>query len=177
MAKKPTATKQPAQKAAPKKKNKSGGNDEDRYKKVAINRSARFEYEIQEQFEAGIQLLGTEVKSLRNGRANIQEAYASHRDGEIWLWNMDIPHYAQGNINNHEPRRGRKLLLSKRQVQKLIGALKIKGVTLVPLSIYFNDRGWAKVHIAIGVGRKKYEKREVIKEREWKRTQSKLLKK
>lgn len=171
------ATKKTApRKAAPKKKTGGGADDKERYTKVALNRRARFEYEIQEQMEAGIQLLGTEVKSLRAGRANIQDAYASHKEGEIWLWNAHIPEYAHGNRNNHEPTRGRKLLLSKRQVQKLIGLLKVKGTTLVPLSIYFNHRGWAKVQLAVGVGRKKYEKREVIKEREWKRDQSRLLK-
>lgn len=164
-------------KAAAKKKKSGGGDDPERYTKVAINRRARFEYEIQEQMEAGIQLMGTEVKSLRAGRANIADAYASHKEGEIWLWNAHIPEYAQGNRNNHEPLRGRKLLLSKRQVQKLIGLLKVKGTTLVPLSVYFNTRGWAKVQLAVGIGRKKYEKREVIKEREWKRDQSRLLKK
>ena len=169
---KKTAPKKPA----PKKK-KGGGNNEDRYTKVAINRRARFEYEITEVMEAGIQLLGTEVKSLRAGRANIQDAYASHREGEIWLWNAHIPEYAHGNRNNHEPTRGRKLLLSKRQVQKMIGLLKVKGTTLVPLSVYFNERGWAKVQLAVGIGRKKYEKREVIKEREWKREQSRLTRK
>ena len=155
---------------------KKTADDKERYSKVAINRRARFEYEIQDVLEAGIQLLGTEVKSLRAGRANIQDSYASHKEGEIWLWNAHIPEYAHGNRNNHEPTRGRKLLLSKRQVNKIIGALKVKGVTLVPLSVYFNERGWAKVQLAVGVGRKKYEKREVIKEREWKREQGRLLK-
>lgn len=158
-------------------KKKAPTNQEERYTKVALNRRARFEYEITDVMEAGIQLLGTEVKSLRGGRANIQDAYASHREGEIWLWNAHIPEYAHGNRNNHEPTRGRKLLLSKRQVQKLIGLLKVKGTTLVPLSVYFNERGWAKVQLGVGIGRKKYEKREVIKEREWKREQSRLTKK
>jgi len=151
--------------------------DNERYKKVAINRRAHFEYAIQEQMEAGIQLLGTEVKSLRSGRANIQDAYASHKEGEIWLWNAHIPEYSHGNRQNHEPTRGRKLLLSKRQVQKLIGALKVRGVTLIPLSVYFNDRGWAKVQLAVAAGKKKHEKREAIKERDWKREQGRLLKK
>lgn len=154
-----------------------GGNDEDRYKKVALNRRARFEYEIEEVMEAGIVLLGTEVKSLRTGRANIADAYASHKQGEIWLWNSHIPEYAQGNRNNHEPTRGRKLLLSKRQVQKLIGLLKVRGTTLIPLSVYFNKRGFAKVELAVARGKKEFEKRDTIKQREWKRTQAKLLKK
>ena len=151
--------------------------DTERYKKVAINRRAHFEYVLQEQMEAGIQLMGTEVKSLRAGRANIQDAYASHKEGEIWLWNAHIPEYSHGNRQNHEPTRGRKLLLSKRQVQKLIGALKVRGVTLIPLSIYFNDRGWAKVQIAVAAGKKQHEKRDTIKQREWKREQGRLLKK
>lgn len=155
---------------------KQTGKDEDRYKKVAINRRAHFEYAIQEQFEAGIELLGTEVKSLRAGRANIQDAYASHKGGEIWLWNAHIPEYAHGNRNNHEPTRGRKLLFNKRQIKKLIGMLKVRGVTLIPLSVYFNERGWAKVQIAVAAGKKQHEKREAIKERDWKRDQQRLLK-
>lgn len=150
--------------------------DKERYKKVAINRRASFEYAIQETLEAGLVLMGTEVKALREGRANITDAYASHREGEIWLWNMHIPEYKQGHRRNHEPTRGRKLLLSKRQVQKLIGALKVKGVTLIPLSVYFNDRGWAKLHIAIAAGKKQHEKRESIKERDWKRQKQRLMK-
>lgn len=150
-------------------------NDADRYKKVAINRRAGFEYVIDEVMEAGLVLLGTEVKSLRAGRANIADAYASHKNGEIWLWNAHIPEYAQGNRNNHEPTRGRKLLLRARQVQKLIGALKVRGVTLIPLEIYFNARGIAKLKVAIAHGKKQHEKREVIKEREWKRDQGRLL--
>jgi SsrA-binding protein len=163
----------PKAKAKPK---KAGEVDKDRFKKVAINRKARFEYTIEEVLEAGLVLFGTEVKSLRAGRASIAEAYASHKSGEIWLWNADIPVYSHGNRQNHEPRRGRKLLLSGRQVQKLIGALKVRGVTLIPLSVYFNKRGWAKVEIAIAKGKKQHEKRDVIKEREWKREQGRLMK-
>lgn len=169
MAKKPVP-----KKPTPKKK---AANDEDRYTKVALNRRARFEYTIEDVLEAGIVLLGTEVKSLRAGRANIADAYASLKQGEIWLWNAHIPEYAHGNRNNHEPTRGRKLLLSARQIKKLIGLLKVRGTTLVPLSVYFNKRGFAKVELAVGVGKAQYEKRESIKQREWKRNQSKLLKK
>src|SRR5262245_56241037 len=100
-------------------------------KTVAVNRKARFEYTIGEVMEAGLVLVGREVKWLRLGRANIAESYASHREGEIWLWNADIPAYAHGNRNNHEPRRGRKLLLNARQVKKLIGELKVRGTTLI----------------------------------------------
>lgn len=162
----------PVKKAKP----KAGAVDAERFKKVAINRKARFEYTIDEVMEAGLVLVGTEVKSLRAGRANIAESYASHKSGEIWLWNADIPHYSHGNLQNHEPRRGRKLLLSARQIQKLIGALKVRGVTLIPLSIYFNKRGWAKIEIGIAKGKKQHEKRDVIKEREWKREQARVMK-
>ena len=144
---------------------------------TAVNRKARFEYTIEETLEAGIVLLGTEVKSLRQGRVNIAESYASHKDGEIWLWNADIPAYTHGNRNNHEPRRGRKLLLSARQIKKLVGLLKVRGTTLVPLKLYFNKRGYAKLELAVAQGKKEYEKRDSIKQREWKREQGKLLKK
>src|ERR1700744_551776 len=102
-------------------------------KSVSVNRRARFEYAIEEVMEAGIVLVGTEVKSLRLGRANIADAYASHKGGEIWLWNAHIPEYSHGNRNNHEPNRGRKLLLNARQIKKLIGELKVRGTTLIPL--------------------------------------------
>ena len=146
-------------------------------KTVAVNRKARFEYAVEEVFEAGLVLMGTEVKSLRLGRANIADSYASHKEGEIWLWNADIPVYSHGNRYNHEPKRGRKLLLNERQSKKLIGELKVRGTTLIPLELYFNTRGFAKVAIAVARGKKQYEKREVIKQRDWKRQQGKLLKK
>lgn len=146
-------------------------------KTVAVNRKARFEYAVEEVFEAGLVLMGTEVKSLRLGRANIADSYASHKDGEIWLWNADIPVYSHGNRYNHEPKRGRKLLLNERQIKKLVGELKVRGTTLIPLELYFNTRGFAKVAIAVARGKKQYEKREVIKQRDWKRQQGKLLKK
>lgn len=146
-------------------------------KTVAINRKARFEYAVEEVMEAGLVLVGTEVKSLRMGRANIADSYASHKDGEIWLWNAHIPEFSHGNRNNHEPNRGRKLLLNARQVKKLIGELKVRGTTLIPLELYFNTRGYAKVAIAVARGKKQYEKRDVIKERDWKRQQGRLLKK
>lgn len=146
-------------------------------KTVAVNRKARFEYAIEEVFEAGIVLMGTEVKSLRLGRANIADSYASHREGEIWLWNADIPVYTHGNRHNHEPRRGRKLLLNARQIKKLIGELKVRGTTLIPLELYFNTRGFAKLAIAVARGKKQYEKREVIKKRDWQREQGRLKKK
>lgn len=144
---------------------------------VAVNRKARFEYAIGEVVEAGLVLQGTEVKSLRNGRANIADAYASHKDGEIWLWNADIPQFTHGNRNNHEPKRGRKLLLNARQVKKLIGELKVRGTTLIPLELYFNARGYAKVAMAVAKGKAQHDKRDVIKERDWKREQGRLMKK
>ena len=146
-------------------------------KSVALNRKARFEYAIEEVFEAGIVLMGTEVKSLRLGRANISDAYASVKHGEVWLWNAHILEYTHGNRNNHEPNRGRKLLLREKQIKKLTGELKVRGTTLIPLELYFNQRGFAKVAIAVALGKKLYEKREVIKQRDWKRDQSRLLKK
>lgn len=145
-------------------------------KSVAVNRRARFEYAIEEVMEAGIMLVGTEVKSLRLGRANIADSYASHKGGEIWLWNAHIPEYSHGNRNNHEPNRGRKLLLNARQIKKLIGELKVRGTTLIPLELYFNSRGFAKIAIAVARGKKQYEKRDVIKTRDWKREQGRLMK-
>ena len=145
-------------------------------KTVALNRKARFEYTIGEVFEAGLVLVGTEVKSLRLGRANIADAYASHKEGAIWLWNANIPEYTHGNRNNHEPNRGRKLLLNARQIKKLVGELKVRGTTLIPLELYFNSRGFAKLALAVAHGKKQYEKRDVIKERDWKRQQGRLLK-
>ncbi len=144
---------------------------------VALNRKARMTYAIEDSMEAGLVLTGTEVKSLRQGRANIQDAFARVYQGEVWLYNAFIPEYTQGNRFNHTPTRPRKLLLHAKQVRKLIGLLKNKGITLVPLSLYFNKSGFAKVEIAVGRGRKEYEKREVIKERDWKREQGRLLKK
>lgn len=169
MAKKPTATKPPPKPAKVERKKKAAPPE-------ALNRKARFEYAIEETLEAGIVLLGTEVKSLRNGRVNIADAYASIKGGEVWLWNVDIPVYTHGNRNNHEPKRGRKLLLNARQIKKLTGLLKVRGVTLVPLKLYFNSRGFAKVDLAVARGKTQYEKRETIKERDWKREQGKLLK-
>ncbi len=146
-------------------------------KTVAVNRRARFEYSIGEVFEAGIVLVGTEVKSLRLGRANIADSYASQKAGEIWLWNAHIPEYTHGNRNNHEPTRGRKLLLNARQIKKLVGELKVRGTTLIPLELYFNKRGYAKVALAVAKGKTQYDKRDTIKTRDWKREQGRLLKK
>ena len=144
-------------------------------KTVAINRRARFEYSIGEVMEAGLVLQGTEVKSLRLGRANIADSYASHKNGEIWLWNANIPEYSHGNRHNHEPTRGRKLLLNARQIKKLVGELKVRGTTLVPLELYFNARGYAKVALAVARGKQQFEKRDVIKQRDWQRDKARLL--
>jgi len=148
---------------------------ERKIKVVADNRKARFNYEIGEVFEAGIALTGTEVKSLRSGKATIAEAYADARDGEIWLINSNIPEYLQASRFNHMPKRPRKLLLHKRQVNKLAGAVEREGMTLVPLKLYFNERGRAKIEIALGRGKKLHDKRETLKKRSWERERSRLL--
>ena len=145
------------------------------FKVVADNRKARFNYEIGDTFEAGIALTGTEVKSLRVGKAAIAEAYADTRAGEIWLLNSNIPEYLQASRFNHAPKRPRKLLLHKRQINKLIGAVEREGMTVVPLKIYFNDRGRAKVEIALAKGKKLHDKRESEKKRDWSRERGRLL--
>jgi SsrA-binding protein len=143
---------------------------------VAANRKARFNYEIGEPVEAGIALTGTEVKSLRESRANIAESYVSPENGEIWLINANIPEYRQASRFNHEPRRPRKLLLHKRQIDRLLGAVQREGMTIVPLNLYFNARGLAKVEIAPARGKKLHDKRETEKNRDWQREKSRLLK-
>ena len=147
----------------------------DKQKIVAENRRARFDYFVEERLEAGIQLTGTEVKSLRVGEGSIAESYAAVEGEEIWLINSHIPEYSHGNRLNHSPRRPRKLLLKGREIAKLNGAVTRQGLTLVPLSIYFNGRGKAKVELAIARGKKMHDKRETIKERDWKRDQARLL--
>jgi SsrA-binding protein len=142
---------------------------------VADNRKARFHYQIGETFEAGIALTGTEVKSLRNGKATIAESYAGTRDGEIWLYNANIPEYLQASRFNHAPKRPRKLLLHKRQISKLIGAVEREGMTLVPLKLYFNPKGRAKIEIALARGKKLHDKRETEKRRSWERERGRLL--
>ncbi|RPI06800.1 MAG: SsrA-binding protein SmpB [Ignavibacteriae bacterium] len=129
------------------------------------NRKARHEYFIIEALEAGIVLTGTEVKSLRQGNANLQDSYAELRSGEVWLEGMHISPYEQGNINNHDPRRKRKLLLQRKQIRKLIGGMKEKGLTLIPLSVYFKGP-FAKVELALARGKKSYDKREAIAKRD-----------
>ncbi len=144
-------------------------------KVVAENRRARHDYEILETFEAGLVLLGTEVKSLREGRANIAEAYVSPEGGELWLINADIPEYRFGNINNHEPRRKRKLLMHKREIKRLTDEVSRKGMAIVPLKMYFNGKGLVKLLIGLAKGRKKHDKREAIKKRDWQRQKERLL--
>jgi SsrA-binding protein len=143
---------------------------------AAVNRRARFDYEIGPTFEAGIVLAGTEVKSLRGGKATIAEAHAAESGGEIFLYNAYIPEYLEANRFNHETRRPRKLLLNKREIAKLISGVNREGMTIVPLKIYFNDRGRAKVEIALAKGKKLHDKRQTEKERSWGREKSRLLK-
>ena len=142
---------------------------------VADNRKARFNYSIGDTFEAGIALTGTEVKSLRAGKATIGESYAGEHRGEIFLINANIPEYLQANRFNHEPKRPRKLLLHKRQVNKLIGAVQREGMTLVPLKLYFNDKGRAKVELALAKGKQLHDKRETEKKRDWNRDKARLM--
>jgi SsrA-binding protein len=144
-------------------------------KVIAQNRKARFNYQIGETFEAGIVLTGTEVKSLRAGKAAIAESYADARGGEIWLINANIPEYLQGGRFNHPPKRVRKLLLHRRQINKLTGAVEREGMTLVPLKLYFNEKGRAKVELALARGKKLHDKRETEKKRSWERERGRLL--
>lgn len=142
---------------------------------AALNRRARFNYEIGQVFEAGIALKGTEVKSLREGRSNIAESYAGEKGGELWLYNAYIPEYLQANRFNHETRRPRKLLLHRREISRLVGAVDREGMTIVPLKIYFNDRGRAKVELAVARGKKLHDKRETSKKRDWGREKARLM--
>lgn len=149
--------------------------ERDPRREIAVNRKARFNYEIGETFEAGIALTGTEVKSLRVGKATIAESYADARGNEIWLVNANIPEYLQANRYNHEPKRPRKLLLHRRQINKLIGAIEREGMTLVPLKLYFNPKGRAKLDLALARGKKLHDKRETEKKRDWQREKGRLL--
>ena len=142
---------------------------------IADNRKARHDYEYLETFEAGIQLTGTEVKALRASKANIAESYATEEEGEIWLINSYIPEYLEGNRNNHNPRRRRKLLLHKREMAKLIGGVQREGQTIVPDKLYFNERGLAKLRIALAKGRKVHDKRQVTKKRDWDREKARIM--
>ena len=144
-------------------------------KVVADNRKARFNYEIGEVFEAGLALTGSEVKSLRGGKATIAESYADARHNEIWLINSNIPEYLQAARFNHAPKRPRKLLLHRRQINRLMGAVEREGMTLVPLKLFFNEKGRAKIEIALGRGKKLHDKRETERKRSWQREKGRLL--
>lgn len=141
------------------------------------NRKASFNYFFEETYEAGIELLGPEVKSLRSGKANISESYAIDQEGEIFLNNSFIPTYNQSSYNNHEPRRLRKLLLKKREINKLIGKVNRDGYSIVPLKIYFNNKGIAKILIALAKGKKNHDKRESKKNRDWNREKARVFRK
>ncbi|QDZ09926.1 SsrA-binding protein SmpB [Devosia ginsengisoli] len=143
---------------------------------VAENRRARYDYAIGETLEAGLVLTGTEVKSLRLGKAQITEAYASPEKGELWLINAHIPEYLQANRFNHEERRPRKLLVSRKQLAKLDQEVSRAGNTIVPLKLFFNDQGRAKVLIGLGKGKKNYDKRETERNRDWNRDKSRIMK-
>ena len=149
--------------------------DNSQNKVLAENRRARYDYEIEETFEAGIQLLGTEVKALREGRANIAESYASVEGNEVYLINANIPIYAPASQFNHDPRRHRKLLLKRREINRLLGETQRKGRTIVPLKLYFNHRGLIKILIGIGVGKRAIDKRETQKKRDWQKQKARLL--
>ncbi|HET6610080.1 MAG TPA: SsrA-binding protein SmpB [Rhodopila sp.] len=142
---------------------------------AAQNRKARFDYSIRDTVEAGMVLKGPEVKSLRHGRATLSEAWAGERNGEVWLFNAHIPEYQGGVLSRFEPRAPRKLLLKKKQIDQLLSQVARQGVTLVPLQIHFNDQGRAKVLLGVGVGRQKQDKREAIKDRDWKRDKARLM--
>lgn len=151
------------------------GNVGHKVKIVAENRRARFEYFIEDVTEAGIALAGTEVKALRGGQGSIAESYAEVKDGQMWLVNANIPEFSHGNRFNHEPKRPRKLLLHAREIERMGSAVARQGMTIVPLSVYFNDTGRAKVELALGRGKKLHDKRETIKERDWKRDAARLM--
>ena len=142
---------------------------------IADNRKARFNYEIGEVFEAGIALTGSEVKSLRAGKASIGESYADARGGDLWLVNANIAEYLQAGRFNHAPKRPRRLLLHRRQINKLSGAVEREGMTIVPLKLYFNEKGRAKVELALARGKKLHDKRETEKKRSWERERGRLM--
>lgn len=147
----------------------------DQYRVVAQNRRARFDYEIVETLEVGIMLTGSEVKSLRLGTSSINESFAGEMEGEIFLFNANIPEYLEANRFNHEPKRPRKLLMRKRQLNKFLGAIRRKGLTLVPLKLYFNAKGRAKVELGLGRGKRTVDKRSTLKDRDWQRDKARLL--
>ena len=147
----------------------------DKAKVVAENRRARYDYFVEERFEAGIELVGTEVKALRTGEGSIAESYALVEGAEVFLINSSIPQYGNAGYSSHEPRRRRRLLMRGREIAKLHGAINRQGLTLIPLSIYFNTRGRAKIELALARGKKVHDKRDTIKERDWKRDQARIM--
>ena len=148
---------------------------EDGFKIIADNRKARYAYAIDETLEAGIMLVGSEVKSLRSGKTTIGEAYAHAKDGELWLVNSYIPEYTQASRFNHEPKRTRKLLVHKREAAKLAAAIQREGMTLIPLKLYFNAKGRAKIELGVAKGKKLHDKRETEKQRDWQRDKARLM--
>ncbi len=144
-------------------------------RKIAINRKARRDYFIEQTLEAGIMLVGSEVKSLRNGQASVAESHAAEKDGELYLLNAHIPEYGPANRLNHDPRRPRKLLVHRRELRRLIGTVQRSGMTLVPLSIYFNERGRAKVELGLARGKRQHDKRASEKNRDWQRQKQRLM--
>jgi SsrA-binding protein len=153
----------------------SAPKEEPKFKLIAENRRARFDYFLETMFEAGLQLTGTEVKALRLGRANIAESYAATEGNEIVLINAHIPEYGPANRFNHDPRRPRKLLLHRREIDKMLGGVRRDGRTLIPTKLYFNDKGRVKLELALAKGKQAHDKREVAAERDWKREQGRLL--
>jgi SsrA-binding protein len=149
--------------------------DATRPRVAADNRRARFDYEIIETLEAGLQLTGTEVKSLRGGKATIAESYAGPQGADLYLFNANIPEYLEANRFNHQPKRARRLLLRRRQIDKLIEAVQRQGLTLIPLKIYFNDKGRAKLDLALARGKKLHDKRETEKKRDWQRDKARVM--
>ncbi len=148
---------------------------EDGFKIIADNRKARYAYAIDETLEAGIMLMGSEVKSLRSGKTTIGEAYAHAKDGELWLVNSYIPEYLQANRMNHEPKRTRKLLVHKREAARLAAAIQREGMTLIPLKLYFNAKGKAKIELGVAKGKKLHDKRATEKDRDWQRDKARLM--
>jgi len=148
------------------------------YKLIGNNKRARFDYEILETYEAGIILTGSEVKSLRAGKSSINESYAGEMkdENDLFLFNANIPEYLQANRFNHEPKRPRKLLLKRKQINKLLGSVRKKGLTIVPIQIYFNNKGCVKLEIGLGRGKRTVDKRETIKERDWSRDKARIIK-
>ncbi len=146
-------------------------------KQIARNRKARFEYEILDRFEAGLVLAGSEVKSLRGGKVSIGDAYARFQDGELYLVNLDIAPYEQATHKQHEPKRVRKLLMHRRELKKLVGKVAERGLTIIPLGVHFNSRGWAKVSLGLARGKQLYDKRRAIKDRETKRDVARQMRK